>query len=140
MKILSVFAGLIPALSLLAVLGFQKAGNLPPTLQFIHDNFKYDSKTKTHSFAEHMNDSIDYYSVDGKGFFQVFMGKDTLTIKKTLGEPDQNWLYTYRYFFDTCCYHLDNAACAFDCSCLMFKISPEGKCTSVRLGRYFKGQ
>ena len=35
---------------------------------------KYDSQTKTHHFNPVVNDSIDYYSVDGKGFFQVLMG------------------------------------------------------------------
>lgn len=128
------------AVLVIALCAFQKVGNLTPTLKFIHDNLKYDPKTKTHSFKPAMIDSIDYYSVDGKSFFEVFMGVDTPTIKKTLGEPDQNWLYTYRYFFDTCCYHLDNAPCSFNCQCLMLRISPQGKCSGVRLGRYFKGQ
>lgn len=126
--------------SALFISGFQKGGNLSSTLRFIHDNCRYDSQTKTHHFNPVVNDSIDYYSVDGKGFFQVLMGLDTLTIKQTLGEPDQNWLYTYRYFLDTCCNHLDNPACSFNCDCLMLRISPAGKCTYVRLGKYFKGQ
>jgi len=136
------FSGAFFVLTALFIIlsAFQKGGGLTPTLKFIHDNFKYDPQTKTHSYNQAIRDSIDYYSVDGKGFFEVFMGVDTPTIKKTLGEPDQNWLYTYRYFFDTCCCHLDNAPCSFNCQCLMLRISPQGKCTSVRLGRYFKGQ
>jgi hypothetical protein len=127
-------------LSTLLLLSFQKNSNLTPTLRFIRDNFKYDSKIKIHHLNTAIQDSIDYYSVDGKGFFQVFMGLDTTTIKQTLGEPDQNWLYTYRYFLDTCCNHPDNPACSFNCSCLMLRIAPNGKCNTVRLGRYFKGQ